>query len=175
MNLDDILETRLSRRSDGESSDWCVWEHKTLNIHRGVLQRRVQDKAYEYAQFMEEVRQHVQACFRYQWWRGFAFGVVIEVSVIPADLPLIEQSIDTRALIKPVWQWNILACQESQLAVGVHTWTEGYLSPLFRQIMERYQDNGYTVGSFKKEKDRLMKFLTSAAALKGMSFEEFSQ
>ena len=84
-----------------------------------------------------------------------------------------EDWIDTRANRRGTWQWAIYACAPAEVAVGVHTWTEGFLSPVYRDLLDYYGSLNYEVGSFRKEKDQLMKFLTAAARLKGFRFTEF--
>ncbi len=42
-----------------------------------------------------------------------------------------------------------------------------------RHLLDCYGSLNYEVGSFRKEKDQLMKFLTAAARLKGFRFTEF--
>ena len=88
---------------------------------------------------------------------------------------MIDSSIDTRASKKGCWQWTVIAGTESQTAVGIHTWIEGYLSPVYREILKQYESAGWMVGDVKKEKDQLMKFLTSATRLKGIRFREFER
>jgi hypothetical protein len=52
---------------------------------------------------------------------------------------------------------------------------EVYLSPVYRDLAAHYQSTGIEVGSFTKEMDLLMKFLTAPARAKGIKLAEFEQ
>lgn len=173
MAVEEILDTHLNSREDILGTEWRLWEHKTLNLHRGVLRWRAADRIASLPQMSESVREQVESRFRVAWWRGFAFGTLIEAETIPPDLPTIEDWIDTRANRQGTWQWAIYSCAPHRVAIGVHTWTEGFLSPVYRDLLDCYRSRDYEVGSFRKEKDRLMKFLTTVASLKGYRFKEF--
>jgi hypothetical protein len=173
MVVDDVLQTRLRCRQSGANSDWRIWEHKTFNMHRGVVQWRLNHEAMSYDQMAQAVSERVQESFRLSWWRGFAFGALIESPTIPQDIAKIEATIDTRANSKGTWEWTVLACPQAQITVGVHTWAEVYLSPVYRGLIAYYESIGFQVGSFKKEKDKLMQFLTTVGRFKGPKFVEF--
>jgi hypothetical protein len=167
------LQNRLRLRDALPDSEWQIWEHKTLNIHRGVLYWSPSDASLTFAEMENRVRKKVAESYRVSWWRGFAFGVVVHSKAVPPDISAIESTIDTRVSGKGTWQWTVLACSARQTAVGVHTWVEGYLSPVYRQCLDQSESQGWIVGDFKKEKDKLMQFLTSAARIKGYRLKEF--
>lgn len=173
MTPTNAFESRLRLRDEDTSPEWQVWERKTLNIHRGVLHWRPTDAHLTYTEMATEIRRTVKEKFKVSWWRGFGFGVLIDATAIPDDISAIEESVDARASSKGTWQWTVFACEPAQIAVGVHTWTEGYLSPVFRDLLAGYESQGWTVGRFKKEKDALIKFLMAAARLKGFRPREF--
>ena len=50
-------------------------------------------------------------------------------------------------------------------AIGVHTWIEGYLSPVYRSVLQKLEDGKFDVTTLTKEKDGLMTVLTGAADL----------
>lgn len=52
---------------------------------------------------------------------------------------------------------------EAQVALGVHTWMEAYLSPVYRNTLRVLEITGYQVSSARKEKDGLLKVLTGVA------------
>ena len=61
-------------------------------------------------------------------------------------------------------QWVVLLSgTDSRTATGVHTWIEGFLSPVYRSILQSLSQSGYTITSVMKEKDGLMRFLTAVA------------
>ena len=172
MNVEEVLQTKLLMR-ESSTADCQVWEHKTLNIHRGVLKLRFTDRQ-SLSGMSDTVRERVRESFGVSWWRGFGFGAVVESPNIPDDVATIASCIHTRANSRGTWQWIILACGTAETAIGVHTWAEGYLTPVFLRLLGHYESLGYQVGGFKKEKDQLMRFLTAAARLKGFSFKEFN-
>jgi hypothetical protein len=172
MSVEEVLQSKLCIRES--SIEECqVWEHKTFNTHRGVLHLRFTESQSLF-QMSETVTQRVSELFRVSWWRGFGFGAVLESPNIPEDVATIDSYIHTRAKSKATWQWIILTCPTAETAIGVHTWVEGYLTPVFRRLLDHYESLGYQVGSFKKEKDQLMQFLTTAASLRGFRFKEFN-
>lgn len=150
-------------RNDLSEPGWTFWELRTLNIHRVV------GLAGEYRQFADardleaEIRGVLTRNFKRAWWRGIAYGVVAEVSAIslrPDDLKML---VDIRENEKGTLQWVILVASHARAALGVHTWIEGYLSPVYRNILQALTAKGYQVASVKREKDGLMKFLTAVA------------
>jgi hypothetical protein len=85
---------------------------------------------------------------------------VSAISLSPGDLKLL---VDIRENNKGTLQWVILVASHAQTALGVHTWIEGYLSPVYRDILQALAAKGYQIASAKREKDGLMKFLTAVA------------
>ncbi len=172
MNLDEVLQQYLKKKPSSADSAWQIWEHKTLNMHRGVLCWNP-NPGLNCTQMVEQVRGQIDSSFHISWWRGFGFGVIIDSPLIPGDIIQIENAIDTRNSEKGTWQWTIFSCKSLKTVFGMHTWAEGYLSTSFRQILSNCESEGYATGIFKKEKDRLMQFLTETASLKGIEFQEF--
>jgi len=171
--LDEILSERLRLDEERSTPEWRRWEHRTLNRHRGVLHWRPARDVSSLQEIASAVREQARSWFRVAWWRGFAFGVIVELPRLPGDAASALDSIDTRANAQGTWQWTVLAGSESGAAIGVHTWMEGWLSPPFRGILEYYESLGMSVGRFTKEKDALLRFLTGTASLKGIRFPEF--
>jgi len=166
-----LIEDRLrydEARSDGE---WSVWEKKNLNIHRAVLRWHPGGAAGDYAAASAAVRDKVSRNFKRSWWRGFAFGVVLELPALPVDLPKCEADIDVRDNRKGTWQWTIVVCPAARVIAGVHTWTKGYLTPVYESVLDHYRAQEFEVGSFRKEKDKLMVFLTKMSGLALPEFE----
>jgi len=165
MSLDDILATRLRLDPARSSAHWGVWEHKTLNIHRGVLCWRPAEEPATYGEVSAAVRAKVAECYKRSWWRGFGFGVLIEIERVVEGLDGASDDIDARNNRKGTWQWTVLAFREPRIAFGLHTWTFGYLTPIYELLVADYEAQGYRVGAFKKDKDALMRFLTTLSGL----------
>ena len=173
VTVEDILAGRLKPREDASDSAWTAWEHRTLNMHRGVLRWRPARATVPVEEIEQAVRERVRETFRIGFLRGFGFGALIELDTIPRDVDALEATTDTRRRIKGVWQWTVLVCRKEKLALGTHMWMEGYLTPVFRALLAHYAVLGFQTGAFKKEKDRFLAFLTGAARLKGFRLREF--
>jgi len=165
MAVDDILRLKLKERSGLSEPEWAVWEHKTLNMHRAVLVWQPEQAPAEYAAVSALVRAKVGSLFKVSWWRGMGFGLVATLPSIPEGVEACVDDIDTRDNPKGTWQWSVLALPARGAVIGAHMWMHGYLSSTYEQLIQRYESEGSRVATFKKEKDKLMKFLTLAAPL----------
>lgn len=122
----------LRLRSDLREPGWTFWELRTLNMHRvvGLLS--------EYRQFADardlesEIRGVVSRNFKRSWWRGMAYGVVAWVTAISLSRDDLRTLVDVRENSNGTLQWVILTGRHARVALGVHTWMEGYLSPVYR-------------------------------------------
>lgn len=155
----------LQPRDDIREPGWTFWELRTLNRHRVV------GLVTEYRQFKDsadlgaEIREVVSRHFKCAWWRGMAYGVVADmptISLQPDDLKVL---VDVRENSKGTLQWVIVAAGDAHAAVGVHTWMETYLSPVYRSILQALTAAGYRVATGVRQKDGLMRFLTAVADL----------
>ena len=155
----DILGSRLNYDSIKSNAEWSAWEHKTLNLHRGILEWHPQGQVTQYSEITTAVRKKIKETFKGSWWRGFAFGVLAELPLLPKDAASCEMDVDVRNNTQGTWQWILLVCPSTKIGVGIHTWTSGYLSPTYQSLVDHFKSEGYNVGSFKKEKDKLMAFL----------------
>jgi len=150
-------------RDDVSEPGWRFWELRNLNLHRVV------GLAGEYRQFADardleaEIRGVLTRNFKRAWWRGIAYGVVAEVSAISVRTDDLKLLVDVRENDKGTLQWVTLVASHARAALGVHTWVEGYLSPVYREILQALSAKGYQVASVKRDKDGLMKFLTAVA------------
>jgi hypothetical protein len=165
MAVNEIVSKTLHLRETDGYRDWRVWEYKSINMHRGVLHWWPRQPVACCAEITSAIRQRVGGHYRTSWWRGFAFGAIVEVSEFPHDVASIESCIDTRANSKGTWQWMVLVCPVATTAIGVHTWIEGYLAPTYRALLDHYQNLGYRTGGFMKDKDRLMQFLEATGRI----------
>ncbi|MGO9178977.1 MAG: hypothetical protein ACLQHS_06860 [Candidatus Limnocylindrales bacterium] len=177
-NLSTIVAAAASQkglrlRDDLHDTGWAFWELRSLNMHRvvGLLK--------EYRSFADvrdlegEIRGSIARNFHRSWWRGLAYGVVAQMaptSWTPDDLTALVDIYENR---KGVLQWVVLVATDNRSAVGVHTWEQVYLSPVYRETLEALSAAGYRAATAVKGKDGLLKVLTGVSEQKGVSFPEF--
>ena len=94
-----------------------------------------------------------------------AYGVVADVGAISLGVEDLKTLVDVRENSRGTLQWVILVAGRARGALGVHTWMEGYLSPVYRGTLQALAATGYAVASAKRDKDGVMKFLTGVADL----------
>jgi len=166
--LSELTAGTLQPRADVREANWHFWEKRNLNLHRVVA---LCTYAPPTARELEtQVRETLGGHFPCAWWRGLGFGVVIEVRDVAGFPEEYRPLVDGRANPKGTWQWVILVSRARRKAWGLHTWIEGYLSPIYRGLLRRLDEQGFEVTSVRKEKDGLMRLLT---ALKPERFPEF--
>lgn len=88
----------------------------------------------------------------------------------PDDLAVL---VDIREHRRGILQWVVLLDLDGRRAVGVHTWEEVHLSPVYRETLRALTDAGYAVATAVRGRDGLMKFLTGVSELEGAPFPEF--
>jgi hypothetical protein len=155
----------LKVRSDLAVPGWMFWELRTLNRHRvvGLLKAH---RTFASAQDLnDEIRGVLGREFKRAWWRGIAYGAVVEVDDVALKPDDMKMLVDVRENEKGDLQWVILVAADRHVAVGVHTWIEAFLSPAYRAILLSLESMGCQVHSVRREKDGLMKFLTGVANL----------
>lgn len=64
--LKKILGRQLQPRPTTDD-EWQVWEHKTLNIHRGVLHWQPKHEVLSAVSLIEGIRAKAQQSFRMAW------------------------------------------------------------------------------------------------------------
>lgn len=150
------------------------WELRTLNMHRvvGLLQ--------PYRQFADAhdlestIRAAVARNFKCSWWRGMGLGVVAQAAAIRLTADDLKGLVDVRQSSKGTVQWVVLVAGDTRVAVGVHTWMETYLSPVYRRTLDGLAEAGYQVSSATRDKDGLMKLLTRVSlGTRKRAFPEF--
>ena len=167
------LKRKLQRRSDLAENGWTFWELRTLNMHRVV------GLVHEYREFAnapdlaEEIRSAISRNFKRSWWRGLAYGVIAEVNSISWSPAELEVLVDIYENAKGVLQWVILVANDTRASIGVHTWMEAYLSPVYRDTLQALTAAGFRVKTAVKGKDGLLKFLTGVSETKGIAFPEY--
>jgi hypothetical protein len=157
------VRQNLRPREDLDEPGWTFWELRNINRHRVVGLVREHRPFADVHDLEAEIRSVVSRHFKCAWWRGMAFGVVGDVpsiSLRPEDLKVL---VDVRENPKGTLQWVILVASDPRAAIGIHTWMEAYLSPVYRSILQGLGNGGYHVATATREKDGLMRFLTAAA------------
>jgi hypothetical protein len=178
LELSSPIESAVTRqglrvRSDLSEHGWTFWELRTLNRHRAVGLLK-DDRKFANAHDLEtEIRGAMSRNFKRSWWRGFAYGVVAELYVIPWSSTELEPLVNIYENSKGVLQWLILVAKDSHTAIGVHTWLEVFLSPAYREILQALATDGYRVTRAVRGKDGLWKFLTGVSELKDVEFPEY--
>src|SRR5262252_5298457 len=79
----------LALRADLAVPDWTFWELRTLNRHRVVGLFKARRPFASIQELDQEIRGVLSREFKRSWWRGIAYGVVVDVSTIslkPEDL-----------------------------------------------------------------------------------------
>ncbi len=159
--ISELTRDKLKARAEIGDADWSFWERKNLNLHRVVAAWRRGDGITDVAGVRESVRTAIGRHFRRAWWRGLAFGAAVEVDSIGVDPMDLAELVDGRENVHGTWQWVALVARDGR-ALGVHTWIEGYLSPVYLRLLERLRSQGFEVASARKEQDGLMRLLTAA-------------
>jgi hypothetical protein len=106
-------------------------------------------------QIAATIRQTVKQEFRPGWLRGFGFGAVVHLANVPNDLATIVKFVDKRNKTCGVWQWVILCFDDEKVALGVHTWLQGYLRPVYDSLLQQIAALGYRCDSTDVEIDAL--------------------
>jgi hypothetical protein len=147
----------LARRADLAEPGWMFWERRNLNLHRviGLLNR---SRPYTDVRMLDaELRGVLARRFKRAWWRGIAWGVVVDGGANPFTPDALRVLVDTYENRRGTMQWVVLVDGGGREATGVHTWVEGYLSPVYRAVLQQLERSGYRVASIRKEKDGPMR------------------
>jgi hypothetical protein len=160
-----VAPRALELRTDLAVSGWMFWELRTVNRHRVVALFKAHRAFASVQELNDEIRGVLSREFKRSWWRGIAYGVVVDVSTISLKPDDLKGLVDVRENSSGDVQWVILAATDRQVALGVHTWIEAYLSPAYQAILLSLESARFRVTSVKREKDGLMKFLTGVADL----------
>ena len=145
----------LRPRSSTFAPDWTLLERKTVNIHRGVIDWTPSESFDSIDQIASKIRIGVLEEFHPNWFRGFGFGVILHLQVVPADASQICKYIDTRNKRGGVWQWAILSFDEDKRAIGIHTWLHGYLRPVYDSAIHQLVSQGFECESIDADVDKL--------------------
>lgn len=165
-----VQPKNMRARTDLGEPGWTFWERRTLNLHRVVGLLRADRPFTDPRALDAELRGVLSRDFKRAWWRGIAYGVVANVDArafTPDDLKIL---VDAYENDKGTMQWVILVAGDARAMTGVHTWIEGFLSPVYRAALHALQARGYHVSSVRKEQDGLMRVLTAVADGRARAF-----
>jgi hypothetical protein len=135
--------------------DWTLWEEKTINIHRGVIELTA-PSGCSIDELAREVREGVREEYRPGWFRGFGFGTIVHFADVPGDFTQYCRHVDTRNKRHGVWQWAIACLDDEQIAIGVHTWLHGYLRPVYDATRQQLTHSGFQCHSSDADVDALI-------------------
>ena len=76
--------------------------------------------------------------------------------VLSAEL---AEVVDARSNRRGTWQWIVLDFADAQAALGICTWTEGYLAPIYQDVMTGLATEGYDCLAYRKEPDQVIEAL----------------
>jgi hypothetical protein len=157
--LPEFVGKRLKPWSVDLSPALQLWQYKSLNLHRGVIHWDATSNACTLSEIRDQVRAVVREHFRPSWWRGFGFGVVVSLNHVDDSFKDAADLVDVRNNSKGVWQWLVLHFPTSQTAVGIRTWTEGYLAPVYHDLVSALRNSGFSCDCFQKDMDAFQKTL----------------
>jgi len=165
-----VTPRKMRLRSDINEPGWTFWELKNLNMHRVVGLRRAGISATDAASLDAALRAALARNFKRAWWRGIAYGVIIDVGTLTLTADDLKVLVDVYENNKGTMQWVILLAGDARHATGVHTWIEGFLSPVYRDVLQKLAENGCRISSAMRDKTGLLKFLTAVGDARAEAF-----
>jgi hypothetical protein len=157
--LPSFIGERLQLLATDLPPSWQLWQYKSFNMHRGVIHWDATSTTCTFADIRDQVRTAVLAQYRPSWWRGFAFGVIVSLNHLDESFQGIDELVDVRNNSKGTWQWIVLHFPTLKTATGIQTWTDGYLAPVYNDLLAALQTSGFTCETHRKDMDALMKSL----------------
>jgi len=164
------MQKSMRLRSDLAEPAWSFWELRNLNMHRVVGLLRAERRVTDARTLDAELRGALARNFKRAWWRGIAYGVVAvndTPAFTPDDLKIL---VDERENSRGTMQWVVLVAGAGRKATGVHTWVEGFLSPVYRTVLQALSREGFEISSVMKEKDGLMRVLTAVGDARARAY-----
>lgn len=159
--LPDFIGQRLKPWAADLPPSWRLWQYKSLNLHRGVIHWDATSTTIALPEIRDQVRTVVRNHFRPAWWRGFGFGAIVSLDHVDESFKHAADLVDVRNNGKGTCQWLVLHFPSSQTAIGIRTWTEGYLAPVYHDLLSELRNTGFTCESYQKDMDAFMKQLTA--------------
>jgi len=143
---------------------------KTTNMHRGILDFVASDNQ-SVESIETEIRRIVSEVYKINWFRGFAYGVVVQFESPPHfELSNFLGCVDGVNRNDGVLQWIIAIDHSRRTAFATHMWAHGYLHDAFMKTADVAASLNYRVQRTYKEKhayfkklDRSLSWLSGAA------------
>jgi hypothetical protein len=144
------------RAADG---GYHLWRYSSFNTYRGVIELE-KSTPTKVADLETEIRGIVAKEFRPKrsWLRGFAFGACVAAPLFPRDAERLPDCIDIYNRFGGVWQWLVYVAMDQRLACAIHTWSEGYLSPVLRRLVGEIEASGISCPTFVRKKGPIFGF-----------------
>ncbi|MBI4995888.1 MAG: hypothetical protein HZC22_03125 [Rhodocyclales bacterium] len=170
MNIGPVT-TGFSPIQSDLSKDWQLWEYKTLNMHRGLIDFRPSNRSNP-QEIEKAIRETVVSSFSPTWARGFAFGVVVQFATSPEfQLSEFIECVDSFNRNDGVLQWVIAIDHQNQRAFAAHMWMHGSLHSSFIDSLTQLERAYYSIDKGYKEQPaffaRINKLVVSAGRLVG--------
>lgn len=153
----------MQARLDVQEPGWTFWERRTLNLHQVVGLSRSAPSYPNVRCLDAALRGTFSRNVRRAWWRGIGYGAVVNAGALRAATNDLKVLVDAREKSRGTMQWVVLVSADGQTVTGVHTWIEGFLSPVYRTILAALAGQGCHVSSVMKGKDGLMRVFTALA------------
>lgn len=164
---------------DSERTEASVrlWEYKDANLHRGIVEHSPTRQPAAASDVAQDIRATVANTFKPSWWRGFAFGSVIQLASSPSEsLDVYGSFIDSFNNSKGVWQWVIAVDHQKNRAYACHMWLHGSLHANFQKTIDQLLAMGFDVKKeyrakprfFSRTESLLKKLGTAARTLRGI-------
>jgi hypothetical protein len=161
VTLPEFIHSRLKPHPAAVAGGWRLWQYKSLNRHRGVIHWDATNLRCTLPDISARVREVVRDHFRPAWWRGFGFGAIVSLNHFDASFEQLPSLIDTINNRRGVWQWIVLHFPAAQSAVGVHTWTQGFLAPVYADLISVLENQGVLCATHNREVHPLIRTLTA--------------
>lgn len=148
----------------GKSSALSLWVRKTPNLFRGVLELDCTCKTA--AEAATAVREVVTLEYAPGLVIPFAFGTILHYAHTSPDVKDMENLIDDRARSRATWQWIIVVNGSLKQVYGIHMWANGYLTPVYENLIKHFENTDYQCQTTVKEPSRFWKrlwWMTSAS------------
>ncbi|MBI4955052.1 MAG: hypothetical protein HY908_23725 [Myxococcales bacterium] len=158
LELDPALRL-VSVDADG-SDGWTSYEHRSADVHRGVLvctdaraterpdrqpYRAAADSSAAVRSLERRTRDEIARHFRQSPDTVFAFGLVYAADAPPCGAAELAELVDRFEESTGICVWVVAVATGPGSVQGVHTWARGFLFPLYDGLLGHLEACGYSV------------------------------